>query len=200
MKTIVNHRILKAAFAVFLLTFLTGSLCSQNIIRLKNGNEFRATILSQTRDTLTYLKRNDRSVTWFTPMTEIDTIKPAKPWRYCTGPLSTEDQMWKKVDHYQRSQGTGIGLLASGLSVLVVGAILFPEYHHDDGWEELGYAIQGTFSGCMMAIGSVGIIAGTVILVTSSNKMKQLERQLNGFSFDLNPSPQQGNLTVRYRF
>lgn len=168
---------------IFTILFLFNSegVFSQQIIKLKNGKKYMATIKSQSDDTLVYQLLSKPKVTQWVLMNEVDDIKNFGP--------DNKDNMADTIPDIKREElyyqcralrNIGLGFVIGGAVVTGLGmALLIPAAAE---WNILypstDWAKDQMLSGIIItAIGAAGLLTGTILAITGAQKWQNIQRK-----------------------
>jgi hypothetical protein len=193
---------------------MTQEAFCQQVIKLKNGKEYKAVINSQLGDTLKYqllAKPNKKS--WVL-MSEVDTILEMKTPKGIRFPgqvtalqkaLDTMPEERKKelYLHYREKRNLGFGFLIGGAVVTGIGlGIFIPAateiqlFGSTPEWAEK-QIIPGAI---LTGIGGVGLLTGIILTIKGSVRMKRYAPKLEKISLDLRFELEQKGFSLIYRF
>jgi len=186
--------------AVLLLLWTTG-LYSQQVIKLKNGQEYKVFIVYQTKDTLKYQLSSEENVIRTILMDQVESIRMEAPSlssaRDTTFPMMKE----KTYLHYEHITNIGIGFAAGGAVIAGIGIAVLTSAHHTEGdWLNISYTGQ-VFSGAILTgLGSALLLTGAILAITGSTNMQDYKNKQHGLSFDMKYTPQFKGVSLVYRF
>ena len=186
----------------FLSISLTTSLCSQQVIKFKNGKQEKIFIVYQSKDTLKYYLPSESDVIRIVLKDQIDSIGPkalsvTPSWDATVGGYKKD----RKCRHYQHVIKAGIAMACVGTATTIGGIVLIRSAKHTDN-DLLGdtYKLSVEEGVSVTLIGGALLITGAILAISSSSKLKKYKEKMRGFSFDMKYTPQLKGICLRYQF
>jgi predicted phage tail protein len=185
--------------AVLLLLWTNGSY-SQQVIKFKNGQEYKVYIVYQTKDTLKYHLPSESDVIRTVLMDQVESIRMEAPFVSSVQDTTFTLMKDKTYLHYRHNTNTGIGLSAGGAVVAVVGIVVLTSAQFKEADWGFSYFSE-KFSGAILTgLGGALLLTGAILAITSSINMQDYKNKLHGFSFDVKYTPGLKGISLVYRF
>lgn len=200
MKTKTIARLNRYLIIVVLSLSWTTGLYSQQVIKFKNGQEYKVFIVYQTKDTLRYYLPSEDNLIRTVLMDQVESIRmetPSISSARDTTFLLLKDKTYLR---YRHNINTGMGLAAGGGVVTVVGIVLLSSAQLKG--EDLGFSyFTEKFSGLILTcLGGGLLLTGAILAITASVNMQDYKSNHHGFSFDVKYNPNFKGVSLVYRF
>jgi hypothetical protein len=187
--------------ALLILVFTwTNASYSQQVLTLKDGKEYKVSVVYQSKDTLKYRLSDESNVTYTILMDQVQSIRidPSyvKPQQE-SGYNFMKDPAYL---HYRHGMNTGIGLAVGGGVVAGVGLILFSSAHYDKSDWGFAYTTEKFSGGILTGLGGALLLTGAIIAITNAVNMQDYVNQHHKVSLDVKYSAGMKGISVIYRF
>lgn len=193
-------RIMTGAIVLGLVVFSSLESSSQHLITFTNGSVLYVNIVYLTKDTVKYFKVGYPETIYMETTDRVQKIVPSElPADYVPARPVNPLPDSKECHRYKKGTRTGGILMGTGAVLTVAGVI---------GWTSTTNAretsantvLGGVFSVMGMTIGSGLFISGGIITIVNASNLSSCQKEQQGFSINLNATPQMTGISVAYRF
>jgi hypothetical protein len=197
--TAVSQQMRYMILLILVFTWTTASY-SQQVLKLKDGKEYKISIVYQSKDTLRYHLSDASNVTYTILMDQVQSIRIdpyyVKPQQDTVYSFMND----KAYLHYKHNMNTGIGLAIGGGVVAGVGIILMSTVELRTS--DLGFSyFTGKFSGVLLTgLGGGLCLTGVILAIVNSVNMSDYMKSHHKVSVDVKYSAGMKGISVVYRF
>lgn len=200
MKTTANAQMKWGLVILVLFLSLPDGLYSQQVLKLKNGQEFKIYTVYKTKDTLKYHLPSESNVIRTILMNQVDTIQGtitlSNPSEEIFPPLIDRQSL-----HYKHMTTTGTVLAAGGGFIALGGIVIMSSarHTHDEFWGDT-YDAKVGLGGVITGVGGIMALAGVILITTGTLSMENYQKKMRGFSWDVKYTPSMKGVSLVYRF